>query len=100
MIVIEVTNSSAINRVGYESEDETMFVQFRSGDTVYQYDDIDADSFQSFITAPSIGRAFHMMEKTTSSEKHDSRVLEDDNDFLCNSDEIIDIKSELAELLS
>lgn len=68
---LKVEDSDIIEAIGYEMQavlksgvTGAMEVVFKaSPDTVYRYDDIDADVFIQLVSAESIGKEFHRMIK-------------------------------------
>jgi hypothetical protein len=47
--------SSAIASIGYEGASHTLEVEFSSG-TIYQYHQVEAQTYRQFMKAPSKGR--------------------------------------------
>lgn len=52
-------DSSSILEVGYQSESSTMEILFKDG-RLYQYFDVPNDVYENLVTAPSVGRYFHL----------------------------------------
>lgn len=50
--------SSAIEAVGYDSDDRTLEIEFRHGG-VYEYFDVPEEVYRDLLTARSRGRYFH-----------------------------------------
>lgn len=50
--------SSAIDRVGYDEDDETLEIEFQHGG-VYEYFDVPEEVYRDLLTAGSRGRYFH-----------------------------------------
>lgn len=55
-------DSSAINAVCFDSENNMLKIQFTSG-SIYQYSDVAQDIFDSFLSADSKGSYFHQKIK-------------------------------------
>lgn len=53
-----LVNSSNIVSAGYDAADETLEIEFQSGN-VYQYFDVPETIFQGLMTAASKGEYFH-----------------------------------------
>jgi transglutaminase/protease-like cytokinesis protein 3 len=53
-----LVNSSNIVSAGYDAADETLEIEFQSGN-VYQYFDVPEKIFQGLMTAASKGEFFH-----------------------------------------
>ena len=51
-------DSSVIKMVGWDSEDNTLIVQFKS-DTVWAYYNISQEIYETFITSESMGNFFN-----------------------------------------
>ncbi|HEX2225068.1 MAG TPA: KTSC domain-containing protein [Thermoanaerobaculia bacterium] len=65
-------DSSAIQSVGYDPEEQVMEVEFQSG-SVYEYRDVPATLYESFLAASSKGRFLSRNIKGRfSSERQDS----------------------------
>lgn len=58
-IVVEVKNSSQIQEVAYVPSIETMYVNFKSNDSVYSYVPVDRKKFDALKDSPSIGGYFY-----------------------------------------
>jgi hypothetical protein len=52
----EPVESGHIAAMGYEEDNETMLIRFKSGDE-YAYHNVPFDTYQSIKEAPSVGRA-------------------------------------------
>lgn len=50
--------SSTIDAIGYDPDAQTMHVAFLSGGT-YEYLDVDPETHQALVEAPSVGSHFH-----------------------------------------
>lgn len=58
MMVMHEVSSSNISRVGYDSDTQTLQVEFKDG-AVYQYFDVPENVFQDLLTAGSAGSYLH-----------------------------------------
>jgi hypothetical protein len=54
---LQPVNSSNINAIGYDSDTQTLTVEFKSGGT-YEYYDVPESEFESLRTASSVGQYF------------------------------------------
>lgn len=50
--------SSNIHSIGHDAEHNTMRVKFRNG-TEYEHKDMNAEQFEAFRSAPSVGSYYH-----------------------------------------
>jgi hypothetical protein len=50
--------SSTIRSISYTEETNQLLVEFKSGGT-YEYSDVDKETFNEFISHPSVGSYFH-----------------------------------------
>lgn len=50
-------SSSYIQSVGYDPQSHMLEIEYR-GDGVYQYDDVEQDTYNALMAAPSKGRYF------------------------------------------
>lgn len=50
--------SSTIKLVGYDPRGQTLHIQFKSGPTIYRYQNVDSGTFSAFMNAKSKG-LFH-----------------------------------------
>lgn len=57
MSIPEMTpvSSSNVASVGYSAADETVYVRFISGNSLYAYQGVPAHEFENLLSAPSIG---------------------------------------------
>jgi hypothetical protein len=58
MIPIVPTNSSITYAIGYDADAQILQVEFQSGE-VYQYFDVEAETWEDFHSADCIGEFFH-----------------------------------------
>jgi len=54
----EQVSSSNIKSIGYESNSETLEIEFRDGG-IYQYFNVTSNIYEELISASSIGSFFH-----------------------------------------
>jgi len=54
----EQVSSSNIKSIGYESNSQTLEVEFRDGG-IYQYFNVASNTYEKLISAQSIGSFFH-----------------------------------------
>lgn len=52
-------NSTAIRRVGYNTESTQMFIDFEDSNPVYTFYSVPEHIFRSFVTARSVGQYYH-----------------------------------------
>jgi len=57
-VPMEPVQSSNIKAVGYDTDSETLIVQFHNGGT-YLYAGVSAKTHQAFMAAPSLGSYLH-----------------------------------------
>lgn len=57
-IIQEVNNSSLVQEVAYVPSIKTMYVNFKTNDSVYSYVPVEESKFQKMIDSPSIGAYF------------------------------------------
>ena len=50
--------SPMANAIGYDSENEVLQIEFNSG-AVYQFSDVDEDTFEDLYTSEAVGRYFN-----------------------------------------
>lgn len=69
----EITNSSQVVGIGYNTQDKQMFVRFKTG-PLYQYDDVSVDEYESILNEKdSIGVKLRKVVK----EKAYHKVIEE-----------------------
>ncbi|MGD1913603.1 MAG: KTSC domain-containing protein [Rivularia sp. (in: cyanobacteria)] len=54
--------SNMANAIGYDSENEVLQIEFNNG-AVYQYSDIDEDTWEDLYTSEAVGRYFNQKIK-------------------------------------
>jgi hypothetical protein len=64
----DITRSSVISRVCYDTESRRMLVQRHA--IYHQYCDLPQDTFDAFLNAPSMGRFFNTRIKTAGLDGH------------------------------
>jgi hypothetical protein len=57
--------SSNIAAVGYNEEERTLRIQFKSGAT-YEYEGVELETYDALMGADSVGSAFHRLIKSGS----------------------------------
>ena len=60
--------SSNILSIGYDEESQVLEVEFKYGG-IYQYIDVPKDVYDNLMSAPSIGKTFHMSVKQVFAHK-------------------------------
>jgi len=56
-------NSTAIRKIGYDSESHNMYIDFEDSDPYYTFCGVPESIFQDFITSSSVGRYYHQYIK-------------------------------------
>ena len=51
--------SSNVEAVGFDEKEETIYVEFKQGHTIYAYPKTTKQEFKTLTEAESVGRAFH-----------------------------------------
>lgn len=52
-------NSSAIRKIGYDSDSMRMYIDFEDSDPYYTFCRVPENVFRSFVSAGSVGRYYH-----------------------------------------
>lgn len=52
-------SSTAIRRIGYDSDTMRMYIDFEDSDPVYTFCSVPEHVFQEFISARSVGQYYH-----------------------------------------
>ena len=55
--------SSAIRKIGYDSSNNQMYIDFEDSDPYYTYCGVPEVAFRSFVSAGSVGRYYHQYIK-------------------------------------
>jgi len=64
-----LVSSSNLEAVAYDKDNEQLYIKFKSG-SVYKYDQVSEDLFNSLLNAESVGKFFKQeIEKSHSYEK-------------------------------
>jgi hypothetical protein len=63
MTTVTPVNSSTVKHVGYDPENQILFVHFHSG-SGYSYPGVSPDEHQALITAESVGKHLHQHVKS------------------------------------
>jgi hypothetical protein len=58
MDMVQVSSSSNIAAVGYDTDERKLAVEFKGGGT-YQYDEVPITTYTDLLTAESMGKFFH-----------------------------------------
>lgn len=59
-VALDSVESSQIQAIGYDTASQTLAIQFKSGkQAVYHYANVDAELYQAFSTAESVGSFFY-----------------------------------------
>jgi hypothetical protein len=56
--LMHAVDSEAVWQIGYDAASSVLYIRFSSGD-LYGYEEVPAEVFTRFTTAPSQGRFFH-----------------------------------------
>ena len=68
--------SSNINAFGYDAASHVLAVQFKGGNKVHEFPDVDAELADKFIKADSKGKAFHAHIRGREFTKTDAEAAE------------------------
>ncbi|WP_461603818.1 KTSC domain-containing protein [Aeromonas salmonicida] len=55
--------STAIRRVGYDSESMQMYIDFEDSNPIYTYSRVPEHVFRTFVSARSVGQYYHQYIK-------------------------------------
>jgi len=53
-------NSSAINKIGYESSTNTLYIDFNDSDPHYPFCNVPEEIFNEFVSARSVGKYYNI----------------------------------------